>query len=182
MPAIVHDDFIFVHIPKCGGTSISEWIPYGTHVIGHPKLESLITPDKKKFTFTIVRNPWDRTVSAYHYLFKTKKITNFQSYIDNNTLTFEQFVKDLKNVKVPELWFNGETQQCEWFRSGIDLIIKYENMEEDVKRLFSGSVDTPLPHEHKSEHSHYREYYTDETREIISTIFKEDIEMFHYEY
>ena len=89
-------------------------------------------------------------------------------------------MKNLKGVKVPELWFDGETQQCEWFRSGVDLIIKYENMEEDLKKVFG--VDTPLPHEHKSHHEHYREYYTDETRDIISKVFKEDIEMFHYEY
>ena len=136
-----------------------------------------------QFTFTIIRNPWDRAVSAYHFLFKTKKETNFQSYIDKGFISFEEFIKNLKNVKVPELWFDGQTNQCEWFRSGIDLIIKYENLHQDFKiiqKLLNNY--TPLPHHHKSEHDNYRTYYNDETKNIIANTFKEYIELFNYSF
>jgi len=178
MPAVVRDDLVFVHIPKCGGTSISEWFSDGKKYVGHPKLETLGT---RPFSFTVVRNPWDRVVSAYHYLFKKEKDTNFQSYIDKGMPTFEEFVRDMKGVRVPELWFDGETNQCEWFRSGVDVILRYETLETDFKVIqdMLQKWDT-LPHCNKSEHIHYREYYTCETRDIVAKTFSEDINMFKY--
>ena len=179
MPAVVRDDLVFVHIPKCGGTSISEWFSDGKKYVGHPKLESLGTP--RPFSFTVVRNPWDRVVSAYHYLFKKEKNTNFQSYIDRGVPTFEEFVRDMKGVRVPELWFDGETNQCEWFRSGVNVILRYETLETDFKVIQDKLQKwDPLPHCNKSEHLQYREYYTCETRDIVAKTFSEDINMFKY--
>ena len=149
MPAVVTDKIN--DLPKCGGTSISNWINKGEGIIGHPKLEMLNYSNQ--FTFTIIRNPWDRYFIIFCLKLKKKQI--FKVIII--FISFEEFIK---NLKIPELWFDEQTNQCEWFRSGIDLIIKYENLHQDFKiiqKLLNNY--TPLPHHHKSEHDNYRTYY-----------------------
>lgn len=180
MPAVVRPDVIFVHIPKSGGTSIGTWLE-GPVMIGHPRMEDLLPYKTNQVTFTVVRNPWDRAVSAYHYLFCTEKETTFQSYIDKGKPTFEEFIKNLGTVTTQEVWFNGLNTQCDWIRGGVDHILKFENLEEDFKIIqnITGNFK-PLPHLNKSNHKNYREYFTPETRDIIAQVFKEDIERFNY--
>ena len=70
-----HDKYkcIFIHVPKVAGTSIERSI-FETNkwLIGHVKASDYIRIDKNKFesyfSFGFVRNPYDRVVSAYHYL------------------------------------------------------------------------------------------------------------------
>lgn len=60
---------IFVHVPKAAGTSISNAI-YGRS-LGHIKAASIraFCPDlyADSVVFSVVRNPWDRAVSAYEF-------------------------------------------------------------------------------------------------------------------
>tara|TARA_Y100000296_G_C5113224_1_gene226261 strand:- start:166 stop:903 length:738 start_codon:yes stop_codon:yes gene_type:complete len=90
--------FVFVHIPKTGGTSIKHRLQiYSDHPLDHPSLEhrllyfsrptaleldssihdvvhrpslssEFIHPAEEYFKFTFVRNPWDRLVSYYFHL------------------------------------------------------------------------------------------------------------------
>tara|TARA_A100001391_G_scaffold49606_2_gene29970 strand:+ start:6985 stop:7632 length:648 start_codon:yes stop_codon:yes gene_type:complete len=65
--------FIFLHIPKCAGTSIGEKLnshfdelwTYSGFKIHHDDLTEDIL--KEYFVFTIVRNPWDRLYSQYKF-------------------------------------------------------------------------------------------------------------------
>ena len=182
MGASLRSDIIFIHIPKSGGTSIGTWLG-GLTLGGHPRIEDFLPYKTNQVTFTVVRNPWDRVVSAYHYLFYTKKETIFQSYIDKGIPSFEKFIKNLGTVTTEKVWFNGLNSQCDWIRSGVDIILRFENLEEDFKQIQKITNDfRPLPHLNKSEHRQYREYFTDETREIVEQAFKEDIDRFGYEF
>ena len=74
--------FIFIQAPKTGTTSIARWLAENHHSYGDTNLyrkhvrardwASVLDPDvfDNAFKFMFVRNPWDRLVSDYHYLFR----------------------------------------------------------------------------------------------------------------
>ena len=71
----IDDKYFFIHIPKCGGNSVFPG-PVATRVklFNHNLRNKNFTYFKDseerknaKFSFTFVRNPWDRLVSAYFF-------------------------------------------------------------------------------------------------------------------
>ena len=64
---------LFIHIPKTAGLSIEENLLsryYGRNIKSH-HLRLIDTPSsiiQDNFTFSFVRNPWDRLVSFYHFI------------------------------------------------------------------------------------------------------------------
>ncbi len=66
--------FTFIHIPKCGGSSVCEILecrnPNGNKQ--HQTLENILTQVSievfnESFSFTVIRNPWARLLSWYHF-------------------------------------------------------------------------------------------------------------------
>ena len=69
---IVTDKFVFVHLPRTGGTFVSEVIRKffsSAHEIGHHfPLKLLPTKYSHLPVLGTVRNPWEFYVSWYHYV------------------------------------------------------------------------------------------------------------------
>lgn len=67
----------------------------------------------------------------------------------------------------------------------IEFVGKLENFERDIavvcKRLDIPFPD-PIPHENRSNSRDYREFYDDQSREIIAHWFREDLEQFDYDF
>lgn len=74
--------FFFVHIPKTAGTSISTVIVNSQkyrvnfspteHATASQIIKILGRNSKKFYSFSFVRNPWDRLNSLYHFLCQKK--------------------------------------------------------------------------------------------------------------
>jgi hypothetical protein len=201
MPAVTISgemNVTFVHIPKCAGTSIGRWIDQrkgnSTYFerYDHPTLK-MLTP-ATDFSFTVVRNPWERMVSFYHFLSKVESATpHFTSeqiqWIVNETnkaidwTTFDKWLGNIEQFKViPGWWFKVNEPQTSWYKD-VDLVLRYENLEEEFKQvqaLFKNY--DPLPKTLVTDHTNYQNYYNSATKDLVTKMFQEEIETLGYKF
>jgi hypothetical protein len=192
---------IFIHIPRTAGTSIKGALEMQGR--GHPLWQYyyLVYPEQwdSYFKFTVVRNPWDRMVSAYHYAKMEKsywhdnlnRISPHPDYELLSKKTFEETCAILKNRRTllqHEVWhpqYLFVTKQENKIHSiAVDFVLRHENIEKDFKALCEKLQikDIPLPCVNPSTHDNYRSYYTDETKGLIGKAYSTDIRLFEYEF
>jgi len=177
--------FIFVHVPKTAGTSLRVAME-GMYDELHDPHHSTLFEIKEKlsemifqtyFKFCIVRNPWDREVSRYEYIKQDKDHENHMHCLRGfNEYLFKFDDDEFDAVNYNHLKLNDEI--------AMDYIIKFENFQEDFNTACDkiGISRRKLPHENKTSHKHYTEYYDNETRQIVAENYAKDIEYFGYKF
>ena len=178
---------LFIHIPKAGGTSIRGIVRmYNEDEPWFSQWHWCVTSVPKEyrdscFVFSFVRNPYDRLLSAHKYL--TGGYGNLGDVKFGKTLSsnFKYFIKHQLNNNLNWLHFKPIIS---WLNDDIDFIGRTENYQHDFNTICDkiGIPQQQLPHFNKSKHKHYTEYYDDETRQIVSEIYAEDIERFGYKF
>ena len=185
------DRCIFIHIPRCAGVSICKSL-FGGLAGGHLTIRDYqvafsVNEFKKFFKFTVVRNPWERIVSAFFFLKGGGMNDRDRMWAEKNLAQFNDF-----NVFVRE-WLNEETlmsyyhfrPQTHFFCVGktplVDLIIRYENLSHDFG-LVSKKIgrQVVLKRINKSNHLDYRRIYDDLSVEKIANLYSLDIELLGY--
>lgn len=179
--------YVFIHINKTGGSSISNKLAY-------KKIQHLTAKEVIKWigrekwdaaeTFTVVRNPWDKVAS--HYLFR--KATN-QTKLKENPLPFKEWVnktygqyKDLYYYDKPKMFM----PQSEWIKDennkvAVKHILRFEKLEQDFNKIARIlQLEPGLPHLNKTINKQYNSMYDKETAQLIEEWFSEDIERFEY--
>ncbi len=99
-------------------------------------------------------------------------------------------IKDLGSFEKYIEWrVNGEVKlQKDFLYDGEELLVDYvgkiENIEEDFEAICHklDIKDVKLLHKNKSNHKKYHSYYNAETKKMIQESYKDDIEVFSYEY
>ena len=178
--------YTFIHINKTGGTSIEKAL--NAPLIHKTAMEfrNEIGHDRwnKRFSFAIVRNPWDRAVSQYHYRVMINKTS-----LKNRKLPFNEWIIRTFREKSPEyvdekIMFMTQT---EWVSNQdgeiiVDLIGRFESLQPDWEKICRrlNKPVVPLPHVKKSSRGDYRTLYNDKSIEIIDSYFRCDIENFGY--
>ncbi|HDZ4294319.1 TPA: sulfotransferase family 2 domain-containing protein [Campylobacter jejuni] len=194
-----HDKYscIFIHVPKVAGTSI-ERVVFETDkwLVGHVRALDYINQDKNKFesyfSFAFVRNPFDRIVSAFHYLKKGGGNDYDKNWADENLKdfdTFEQFVLALKNRSIKDriLSWQHFTPQYKFICDEnknilVNFIGKLENINNDFKIVKNElNFDRNLIHSNSSKHEIFLNYYNEKTYNIIAELYKEDFALFDYD-
>lgn len=189
----------FIHIPKTGGNSITEWMKTnfiaeiskgGQHAtVG--EAEKLL--GNLGWTFCVVRNPWDYCVSWY-----TFKIYIAKTYIDILTkqpelinpkrkkYRLEHHQNQLERLNNGFDWWVRQTNVAKQskYAKNVDYFCRLENLDEDFKVIQNKlNCYEPLPLINKTPNrTNYKDYYTPETIEIVREKFQEDIEFLNYEY
>lgn len=176
---------IFVHIPKCGGQSIENifleanglnWESRAplllrqndNPLIGPPRLAHLtyrdyldycyVSPDLMQTytTFTIVRNPYKRIESLYHYL----------GY--DCAVPFSRFVTQVLAGQLEKkgdlYWFVRPQHEYVCDHAGtiaVDKVIKLEQLDEDIHSLLAsvGIESKSIPHVNKSKKKSVLTYF-----------------------
>jgi hypothetical protein len=181
------DDFIFIHIHRTGGTSVKRAL--GIRSIHMTALETIEKLGQNrwnsKFTFTIVRNPWDQVVSHYHHRIRTNR-TNLQV----NPVRFTKWVKRVYDEKDPYYQDTPKMTmpQSDWITDSegeilVNFIARFERLEEDFRAICEHlNLQSSLPHLNISQHGDYRGYYDIETTEIVAKCFSKDIKLFRYSF
>jgi len=199
--------FIFIHIPKCGGTSIEKallpaatqrpdfynltaterkryWLP-GTRGLQHAKLRRIESDFDlaQFFKFSFVRNPWDRAVSQVEYLVNNQatrflKKSNFKA----NLRTYCQINRVVWGHDLGAC--QSDYLESEGFE--MDFVGRFERLQRDFKLVCKqlGLVPAPeLPHIFNScRDKHYSAYYDKESENWIRERFSRDIDQFGYKF
>ena len=211
VPGFISSDLNFVHVPFNGGTSIGYWL-YKNYSKGeldfdHLQLSKLVK-DKNTPTFAVIRNPWERLVTAYLYTYemsvkgakifiitdsslKEERIQNsespeWESYINQYKAypEFKSWVKAVSNFKKYQvLPFNIITPQSWWLDGRVDHLLRYETLDEDFKAIqkLTNCVE-PLEFHNVTNQQDYRSYYDDESKELVASWFSEDIYKWDYKF
>ena len=200
--------FIFIHNPKAGGTSIrdvlheyatvgvwqhkvNERLPVGNnkflskHVTAS-RIRDYVGLDKwnNYFTFAFIRNPWDLIVSQYLYAkrhIKAAKHNLARGSFKDFVLWYDN--KWAKNCAQPLRIFS----QLHYIGDGITPIVafvgRFERMNVDFEKICNRlDIKHALPHLNKTKHGHYRVFYNAKTQSIVRRLYANDIEAFGYKF
>ncbi|MEM1232596.1 MAG: sulfotransferase family 2 domain-containing protein [Pseudomonadota bacterium] len=204
--------YLFIHIPKTGGTSLAlalearakpgdvmagdtpkavkrrrrlKTLPARGRLWKHSTLRDLdgwLSPAdlERLYIFTIVRNPWDRLVSYYHWL----RVQSFDHPAVGlaRDLSFAEFVAHPHT----EASFKAATyasyvtdiqgrERCQRF-------LRMENLAADSAALGADlGIRLDLSHVNRSERgADYRDYFPESARQPVEKLVSEDAERFGY--
>jgi hypothetical protein len=177
--------FVFIHINKTAGTSISRAlrlpIEHKTALEKRAELGPRVWA--RRFSFAIVRNPWDKVVSHYHYRVKTN-----QTRLGSNPRDFNEWVRLAYGENAPEYYDNPKMfmPQWDWISDEqsalmVGFVGRFETLQEDFDTICARiHRKATLPHENYSERGDYRKHYNDDSAEIVRRWFAPDIAHFGY--
>jgi hypothetical protein len=187
---------IFVHIPKCAGTSICKSL-FGNLAGSHTSIMKYQLIFSKSefdsyFKFTFVRNPWDRLVSAYFFLKSGGSDSIDRKWANENLSSYDNFdifVKKWIDRKNIHTWLHFYPQYkyiCDIYgKIQVDFIGLFENIENDfsyIKNQIGSSSNLLFFNKNKIDKKDYKKYFSKETKEIVAQAYREDIELLGYEF
>ncbi|MEL6772057.1 MAG: sulfotransferase family 2 domain-containing protein [Bacteroidota bacterium] len=177
--------FVFIHINKTGGSSVEKALGARfEHKTAQEKITMLgRNAWDRKFTFCIVRNPWDRAVSLFHY----RKMTD-QTGLADTEMGFQTWLRQTLQDQDPAFYDKPRMfmPQRDWIADDngqilVDYTMRFENLhrsfEEVARRL---GKDVRLPHLKKSKRRDYRTYYDAATIDLVAEFYAVDLEAFGY--
>ncbi len=158
--------------------------------------------DAGLFSFTFVRNPWDRLVSCYRdkILGEVPDFTSFDARRGvahclarfdafRAGMSFDDFARAV--AAIPDEEADDHFRSQHTFITNtlgditIDFVGRFEALAEDFRAVCEklGLPLLMLPHvQAAGTRRRYTEYYSPESREIVASRFREDVILFGYRY
>jgi Sulfotransferase family len=203
---------IFIHIPKCAGTSITNyyfdspnldwrepnydllfgWCPKRGIHLQHATPKQLIETNliseenwESYFKFSFVRNPWDRAYSDFLWIKKDSRVKGtFRQYL----LKMGEFDKIFSHNSEKEYRGDHLLAQTDFVNDEylLDFVGKFENLNSDIKKINKIIVFDKIFDIHNkrrlNKYKHYSLFYTNKKKKLLENIFKYDIEKFGYHF
>lgn len=192
----IRHSFLFIHRGKTGGNSISEALlpycddvkvvsgsqdgverfdvenpVYGTrkHFVLRQYAEAL-PPELfgRLFRFSILRNPFDRLVSAYFSPHRIAKgvVTGFDRESFRALILAQKTMREFVCLSA-----DGPLDR------DLQALIRFEHMDRDFRAVTRaiGLGELSLPHRNRSERQSYRAYYDEDLRALVESRFQEEL-------
>lgn len=184
---------VFVHIQKTGGKSVRKaiGIPGSTIHLPARNLKTELGSERwsQYFKFAVVRNPWDRLVSAYHYRRNGGNRTaedrrRASEYPDS----FSEFLSRLDYFQnLPD---EGMFQsQWDWLTDEegnllVDRVLRFDFLDTQIPELAEelGLGNVRVPHLNRSRHQHYSTYYNTAQQQLVAQTYSTEIQAFGFQF
>ena len=207
------DKLDFIHIPKTGGGSITEWLnkrgkkwkkskyiqfkKFSSYDSSNHCVVDLRKIPKDIVTFCVVRNPYNKFISAVNHNISTSYFTTRFKYSINNKIDLNNWVKNNLEKESKVLTDTGG-KQISWHfvpqhryiynNSKGDKICKHILHQENLQKEFSNFMKDYHPIEDTilstGLHSFTKKYSINdlnkESLDIINRIYKKDFELLGY--
>lgn len=180
--------FLYISIPKTAGVSIHNSGLVNPEDWANHNFARDIKNLSDFFSFSFVRNPYEKVLSSYFY---------YQTKLDREW--FGEAYKKYPDFKTFVMSFE-ESRHCDWrhYKTTsfdfvtdldgkvlVDYIGYFDNIEEEFKKvqLMNGVVDNfkQLPRLNVSKHDFWKNYYDDDMAEIVYHYFKKDFDFFDFQ-
>lgn len=187
---------IFIHIPKCVGTSITRVLVPDAYshesIYGFYRDHSLREKIKSYFKWCFVRNPYDRFASIFYTCKR-------HGEVDSKYVESPKILADFLSERLAELpidYYEGLyrdifpavhviPQYCFVTIGGklqMDFVGRFENLYSDFGALLCrfGLNSTELPHYEHNPHKPWQECLDAGTVDIVSKLYDKDFSLFNY--
>ena len=191
--------YIFIHIPKNAGRALKlrlsqekdclfDLCPPGIDDNFHAKAKHWLADPRVSTlpTVAIIRNPWDRALSIYLHMIDTCESNMNEPWAQSNhPLLIQQGFKAAwmpggiianKHGRKPSKGWQWIDQQVSWLHTNTKVFRIEDQLEDACKFL---GIDVPSKFG-ATTHISYNQYYDDELKERIATLFADDIKLGGY--
>lgn len=190
-----------MHIPRVGGSSLEQWLCGADWWNVQPATKHLLASQTKElykeywddyFTFSFVRNPWDRVVSGLKFP------GYFGIHFQESNLNFDKYIHTFGSETVLEYdhrYYRREDLVSENHIPGqiygnildekLDFIGRFETLSEDcglLREILGVETEMNIHLEKSQRHQDYRDYYNESAIECVRKLYAKDIERFQYEF
>lgn len=178
---VIGDTFIFIHVPKTGGTSVSAALGGRSDRYSlHRPLIPAEKGDRKAFGF--VRDPWSWRVSLYNYLQATRPHliagARFKTWLMKGAFFLQD---DLMTAELPSM---QRRSQMYWL-GGCDFIGRFERLEEDAEAIMAAigiRPVSPVGRLNIGRRVSMQDYYDAESAAFVAEHSAAEIERFGYSF
>ncbi len=200
-------NFLFIHIPKTGGTSVAralqpwalqppqtlfnkvlsraglrrDWkrILYRVHgSLAYAQQRLPTQVYADMYKFAFVRNPWARLVSEYSYVKNQPDHRRFRE-----VRALPDFAAYLRYERARDRRDQVRLVTDLKGQVGVDFLGHMEHLQEDFGRVCTHlGIEASLPHLNKTQHKDYRDFYDSACRDFVATEWRNEVEAFGYEF
>ena len=188
------DKTIFIHIPKTAGISIIKSIYGNVTNEGHRSIYFYKQVFEKNFkdffTFSFVRNPYDRLYSSYKFLqtggMNEHDKVAFQKYLSKFS-DFEDFVLNgLNNEIIYEIIHFVPQSEFICNKNGeilVDFVGRFENLNDDLNSISRKiKKELALEHHNKNFKKDYKKIYNQAMKTKVYEVYNRDFVLFNYNF
>ena len=146
-------------------------------------IEGLVPDLDSYFTFTLVRNPWDRMVSYYHFL-RTQSFDHPAVTLAKST-SFTAFLNTPATCAALQAWPASAHMRDRFGVDRANLYARLEHLDDDLAPFEAhlGFQLTPIARINASPRDRdWRGYYSDNDAALIARLCAEDIARFGYQF